>query len=83
MIRLICPGVQTVDLNSFQKGLIVENRVLLGLLFSDYLRLLLVAKTFSLYRLSPDTTFFSSRIKKQRFAPWRYRVNLSRGTLAC
>ena len=70
MNRLICSGIQSVVLDSFEKGLFVENRVLLRSLLSDSLRFVACDENVQflppLVSCSPDTTFFSSENKETK-----------------
>ena len=68
MNRLICSGIQTVVLDSFEKGLFVENRVLLRSLLSDSLRFVACGENVQFVSSSPDTTFFSSENKETRLS---------------
>ena len=61
MNRLICSGIQSVVLDSFEKGLFVENQVVLRSLLSDCLRLVGCDENVQflppLVLCSPDTFF--------------------------
>ena len=83
MFGLICFGIQTAGLDAFQKGLIVENRVPLRLLLTDYLRLSRVAKAFCSYSLRQTSLFSPRRIKETALCGVVDSTQLAISSLLC